>query len=572
MFTAGTADAKRIEEDARFGLLCLDEGHKARISRSTTNPEGSVTKLYKSMEAMADHCKDLIIGTATPIQTEPEEIWDLLRLLARGTDHVLGRKRHNSWWPGKESIRIVSGHTTHNNVDTVWDFIQNPLPPREEGNLFRMIRDDLGVDDQSFFVARPISDLDDWTLDDLKAEIEKGNFLKNHSPLYRHVVLRRRKTLEDAGLMDKIAVNIHPNEHTPAGHFESKAIQTDDTYAAAYEQVEKFTAAMKERDKKPGFIAKLMLQRICSSYQAGYNTALAMLGKREDVVRNLLSNEQDDPELFDEIDKIGEEAFFQAIDRESDELRQIVELLSGNIERDPKLRIVDFFLDKEGWLEKGSIVFSQYYDTVRFMAEHASRSHPEEIVAVYAGIGKSGTLRNGEWTTTEREDIKRAVKDRKVRLVYATDAACEGLNLQTLGTLINVDLPWNPSRLEQRIGRIKRYGQQRDQVDMANLVYEGTIDERRYGVLSARMKDRFDILGSIPDTLDDDWIDDIEEMERKFDDYIEKKPESAEDQFTLRYGNFIRPDKEDDDDWEVWHQVASMPDVMAELTKPWGVK
>lgn len=565
MFTAGTADAKRIEEDARFGLLCLDEGHKARISRSATNPEGSVTKLYKSMKVMAEHCQDFIIGTATPIQTDPEEIWDLLCLLARGTDHVLGRKRHNSWWPGKESIRIVSGQTDWKDLEVVWNFIQNPLPPREEGNLFRMIRDDLGVDDRTFFAARPMSDLDDWTLDDLKAEIEKGEFLKINSPLYRHVVLRRRKTLEKAGLMDKIAVNIHPNEHTSAGHFKGKAIQTDDTYAAAYEQVEKFTAAMKERDKKPGFIAKLMLQRICSSYQAGYNTALAMLEKRQDM---LLAHEQDDPELFDEIDKIGEAAFFQAIDRESDELRQIVELLSNNTHRDPKLRIVDFFLDKQGWLEKGSIIFSQYYDTVRFMAEHVSRTHPDEIVAVYAGIGRSGTLRNGEWTTTEREDIKSAVKNRKLRVVFATDAACEGLNLQTLGTLVNVDLPWNPSRLEQRIGRIKRYGQQRDQVDMANLVYEGTIDERRYGVLSARMKDRFDILGSIPDTLNDDWIDDIEDLERQFDYYIEGKPESAEDQFTLRYGNFIRPEN-DEDNWEIWHQVASTPDVMAELTKPW---
>ena len=83
------------------------------------------------------------------------------------------------------------------------------------------------------------------------------------------------------------------------------------------------------------------------------------------------------------------------------------------------------------------------------------------------------------------------------------------------------------------------------------------------------MKDRFDILGSIPDTLDDDWIDDIEDLERQFDDYIEGKPASAEDQFTLRYGGFIEPKEQKDDDWEVWHQVASMPDVMAELTKPW---
>ena len=73
-----------------------------------------------------------------------------------------------------------------------------------------------------------------------------------------------------------------------------------------------------------------------------------------------------------------------------------------------------------------------------------------------------------------REEIKGLVKSREVTLVVATDAACEGLNLQALGTLINVDLPWNPSRLEQRLGRIKRFGQARKEVDMLNLVYQDT--------------------------------------------------------------------------------------------------
>jgi superfamily II DNA/RNA helicase len=88
----------------------------------------------------------------------------------------------------------------------------------------------------------------------------------------------------------------------------------------------------------------------------------------------------------------------------------------------------------------------------------------QEPVAVYAGAGKSGIYINGEWKSVEREQIEKAVKERTIRLVVATDAACEGLNLQTLGTLINVDLPWNPSRIEQRIGRIKRFGQRRDRV------------------------------------------------------------------------------------------------------------
>src|SRR3546814_6726873 len=104
-----------------------------------------------------------------------------------------------------------------------------------------------------------------------------------------------------------------------------------------------------------------------------------------------------------------------------------------------------------------------------------------------------------------RDVIKAKVRSREVRLVVATDAACEGLNLQTLGTLINVDLPWNPSRLEQRIGRIKRFGQTRDRVDMANLTYAGTIDEQIYRVLSDRLKVSSDIFGTMPETIDAEW-------------------------------------------------------------------
>ena len=106
----------------------------------------------------------------------------------------------------------------------------------------------------------------------------------------------------------------------------------------------------------------------------------------------------------------------------------------------------------------GCIIFSQYYDTAYWIASELAKTLPNEPVAVYAGTGRSGMFRAEEFASIERDEIKHAVKRRDIRLVVATDAACEGLNLQTLGTLINVDLPWNPSRLEQRLGRIKRFG------------------------------------------------------------------------------------------------------------------
>ena len=147
----------------------------------------------------------------------------------------------------------------------------------------------------------------------------------------------------------------------------------------------------------------------------------------------------------------------------------------------------------------------------------------------------------------------------------ATDAACEGLNLQTLGTLINVDLPWNPSRLEQRLGRIKRFGQSRRNVDMLNLVYHDTQDETVYNVLSKRLKDKFDIFGGLPDTIEDDWIESAEKLEEMMDDYIHLR-QKAKDVFELRYKTTIDPDK---NRWEQCSQVMSRKDINDKLSESW---
>ncbi len=151
------------------------------------------------------------------------------------------------------------------------------------------------------------------------------------------------------------------------------------------------------------------------------------------------------------------------------------------------------------------------------------------------------------------------------RLVVATDAACEGLNLQTLGTLINVDLPWNPSRLEQRLGRIKRFGQSRKFVDMLNLVYSDTQDEKIYNVLSERLKDTYDIFGSLPDTIDDEWIQNEAGLKEKMDFYIHER-KNAEDAFSVKYRSTLDPESHL---WERCAEVLSRRDIVNALSEPW---
>jgi len=182
----------------------------------------------------------------------------------------------------------------------------------------------------------------------------------------------------------------------------------------------------------------------------------------------------------------------------------------------------------------------------------------------YAGAERSGFYHAGFFGSVPRDEIKRAVKDRNVRLVIATDAACEGLNLQTLGTLINIDLPWNPSRLEQRIGRIKRFGQRRRSVDMLNLVYHETRDEDVYATLSERMRGRFDIFGSLPDVIEDEWIEDIEALDEKLSEFIQRKKRA--NAFDLRYSAAIEPSEER---WELCARVLSRKDILDRLSESW---
>lgn len=300
----------------------------------------------------------------------------------------------------------------------------------------------------------------------------------------------------------------------------------------------------------------LLRQRICSSFASGRATAEKMLR------RDLLEDEEQQARVDHVVGSLT--------GAERSELETIVAELSRPEARDPKVAAVRYFLTEhrtEGraWLEHGCIVFSQYYDTAFALGDDLARLLAGEPVGVYAGTGRSGIFRGGDFASVEREDLKAAVKKRDIRLLVATDAACEGLNLQTLGTLINVDLPWNPSRLEQRLGRIKRFGQTRRTVDMLNLVYHGTQDEAVYRVLSRRMKDRYDIFGGLPDTIEDDWIETEAILEMEMDEYIHLRKQ-AQDVFELRYQETIDPNQER---WDLCSRVLSRRDVVDRLSLPW---
>jgi DNA-binding Lrp family transcriptional regulator len=457
-------------------------------------------------------------------------------------------------------LPIVKGEENPPDEREAWEWVRNPLPPAREHPLFGTLRLGLGLPDDRFFTDRGFGSLGFAEQQALVEALAPG-FLHEHNPIVRHTVLRRRRTLEEMGLLERIGVDVHPDpdaapETYRGANFNGLGLMTNHPFRVAYEAAEAFTEALRERSKAAGFMKTLLLQRICSSFASGCATA-------EKMRRRELLEDDEEPRQLEGILKglTAEEAGY---------LDTIVAELSRPEAHDPKTAAVRYFLTEhrtEGktWLEHGCIVFSQYYDTVRALASDLATALPGEPIAIYAGAGKSGIHRDQDFATVEREEIKAAVRRHEIRLLIATDAACEGLNLQTLGTMINVDLPWNPSRLEQRLGRIKRFGQRRPTVDMLNLVYHGTQDERIYAALSRRMRDRYDIFGSLPDTIEDEWIENLERLEEMMDTYIHLRKQ-ARNAFEIRYENQVDPNAER---WELCSRVLSRRDVVERLSTPW---
>jgi superfamily II DNA/RNA helicase len=548
----------------RFGVVILDEAHKARTRQGFGKEAGTPNELLAFMREIAARAHHVLLGTATPIQTNPADLWDLLGILHQGQGRFVLGHDLAPWHRPEEVLDILAGRVQVESLVQAWELLRSPLPRTESTSeprarrLFSAIRQDLGLQNGEWQTNRTLADLTEETREILQEELERrisgATLLQRENPLVRHVVLRKRQQLEDAGLLARVGVDVHPEREQVSEQrafdalFEGKALRTSEDFRQAYGEARAFGKALAKRGKGSGFMKNLMEQRICSSIHAGLATARRLLqGDAE--------HEEDEEQEAD-------------LKVESGEEREVLQRLIARLERldaDPKMEAVVHFLDKEKWLDLGGIIFSQYYDTAKWLADSLAARYPEEAIGLYAGAGRSRLYQRGDSVSVERETLKRMVAEHQIRVMVATDAACEGLNLQALGTLINVDLPWNPTRLEQRIGRIKRFGQRRETVDMLNLVFEQTVDEKIYERLSERMKNRYDLFGSLPDTIKDEWIEDIEALGLKLDEYINAQKTATG--FDLRYtGTMMPPEK----DWREFTTVLSQRDIATLMSAGWG--
>lgn len=556
------SEEKKKLKNLSFGIVVLDEAHRARTQRGRTYNPDTPNELLKFLQEVANQADHVLLGTATPIQIRPEDLWDLVGILDRGRGEFVLGNRYSRWHRPEDILPLLTGESKVTDQSEGWNYLRSPLPQVNSSldpivkQLLAMIRQELKISDRDTDSSSHVTDLHDETREKFSEELlreeHETTFFQRENPFVRHIVLRRRAALEKTGLLPKIGVDLFPNKELVSNVrqydvlFEGKALRTSENFKIAYEEAMKFGQDYKTEGRGSGFMKNLMQQRVSSSIVAGIKTAKRLISGSE------IEDENNDTEqvLLTNIDK--------------QHLNLLIEKLN-QVDIDPKLSAVVHFLKAENWLGLGSIIFSQYYDTALWVATELSKEFPEIPIGLYAGASRSKLLQDQKSTDVNREQLKKMVADQKLKIMVATDAACEGLNLQTLGTLINIDLPWNPTRLEQRLGRIKRIGQENKSVKMLNLVNEETVDQRVYDCLSSRMHDRFNLFGALPDTIEADWIEDDKNLDEELDKFIDAQKRATG--FELRYRQTNdKPDR----NWHDCFEVLSRRDFNQLMRSGWN--
>jgi len=474
-----------------WDLLVLDEAHHARRSSPGTPQEGGPNRLLRLMHAIKHKTKSLLLLTATPMQVHPVEMWDLLSLLGLPEE----------WTPQvfTDYFETLGGNPNDDELFRATRLFQ--ATERNFGatpaTLIQRIGEALGLSkiDVNKMLAAAREPSTNIPIKRLTTKQRRAlvALLKSCSPIYHRMSRHTRTLLRQyfkKGLLDSPIAERKVTD---------KAVELSPAERQLYDQVEDYIsttyqAASPDKKTAVGFVMTIYRRRLASSFYALRKTLESRLTRIKgfaSCVADADRLEEDLPQDEQAAEAVAAEEAdeYEAKSLGAEEEGSIQGLLKGiaKLGTDTKAREVRDQLQRamaEGY--DSAIIFTQYTDTMDFLRNYLSEQLDVPI-GCYSGRG--GEIRDlaGNWISRSKEQIKRMLKEKAVRVLVCTDAAGEGVNLQTSGVVVNYDLPWNPMKVEQRIGRIDRIGQRHPEIRIINLAYADTVEADVYFALSERI-------------------------------------------------------------------------------------
>ncbi len=448
-----------------WDLVIVDEAHHARSHRSGNRVE--TTRLYRLVRDLAapDHFarRGMLFLTATPMQLDTHELYSLVELLDPALfpseEHF---ERHCGEAPGLS--RLVERLSLQG----------FPLPDEEP---------DVTIEQ----VARWLKLDEDLARQRLSAGTEEREILVNELAdrhLLSEVMIRNRKAVV-GGFMPRIAsrwdVELTVEERT--------ALEAVEDYVQYG-----FQLADGAGNSTFGFVM-VTFQKLMASSIAAIKESLS---KRREKVKNVgpqssasadeLEEKMDDD--YDASEVLG------AVDVKSEmELTLLDEAIKSLdcVRIDSKARVLVEQLAKlfHDDFNAKVLLFTQFRETQRSLEEQLSAE------------GWGVNVFHGQMKSQDKDSaVERFRNDTGPQILVSTEAGGEGRNFQFCHILVNYDLPWNPMRVEQRIGRVDRIGQE-SAVNIFNLWVKDTIEERVLDVLEKRIKVFEETVGGLDPILGD---------------------------------------------------------------------
>ena len=458
-----------------WDLIIVDEAHHARRHYS-----GDTTRLYRLVRDLAapEHCARcaVLFLTATPMQLHPYELYSLIELLDPALfpseEHF---EKHRQEMPGlSQLVEHLSRHDFQLSAESLngtTEKIANWL-----GSNVEVVRKRLsaGIEEQKK-VANELAD----------------------QHLLSEVLIRNRKSVV-GGFMPRVA-NRWEVELTTE---ERAALQAVEEYVQYG-----FQLADLHSDRSAGFVM-VIYQKMMASSIAAIRESLSRRRKKIQAGIEDSWSSTDVTELEEGLD-VDEDASDVAgsagtsVKAELSRLNKAIEALE-QVKSDSKSRVL---VERLTELFDGSpngekvLVFTQFRETQR---------HLKDLIK---DQGWGVNIFHGQMEAEEKDRAVEHFKDDTgSQVLISTEAGGEGRNFQFCHLLVNYDLPWNPMKVEQRIGRVDRIGQEHT-VSIFNLWAKDTIEERVLDVLENRIKVFKETVGGL-DPILGETEDDIKKIMR----------------------------------------------------------
>ena len=498
-------------------IILIDEAHYARRQNPReANAAPKFGNLYRVIQNNVRlKARSLWMATATPMQIAPIEVYDLFKLTNRVGEfqsdpilslsyfELMGAILHGDTLSRQQWAMLGQSFAQIEALDPyLWEQIQKTtVNAKNRKALSNMPSTDPKRADMKY-LSQP---------------------LFSASPLSRVMMRHTRSLLEIYRKNGELKSNLATRHVRPVC-----AIEFTPAEQKFYDMLEEYCAELNRQVQQNNPNTRQVMNFLLNFLQLRFASSIYAIGqtlsrRAKRVEKTLLMGartfeSQDDldealEELYQtddtysegDLDDITLDALLkdrskEDLEWEKEKLAAMLDELSRIHETPSKIRTLLEELDARR-LPNGrirqTVLFTRFYDSLHSIREYLSIRDANMRVGVYAG-GKAfwyDTQSHKDVSVTH-EEIKRLFRAGEIDLLLCTDAAAEGLNLQCADMLINFDMGWNPMKIEQRIGRIDRIGQEHNDIYVLNMCYLGSTEEIVYGRLLERLQQANLVVGA----------------------------------------------------------------------------